>query len=225
MATVEIECGGILFDLDGTLIDSGEAVHEAWTKFANEIGRDPDEILARCHGVRTTEVIEGLGLNAPARETAVEVESYIVNADSKPIPGAVALLNSLPTSAWAVVTSSLTETAWSRFELTDLPAPEHIVSADDVALGKPDPSGYLMGASLLGVPPANCLIFEDAVAGIGAANAAGIRSVALTTTSTAPELEGANFIVPDLTHVRLLKAVESTEHGWSLTLEVGLDSE
>lgn len=220
MAITELRCAGILFDLDGTLIDSGDAVVRAWTAFAQETGRDPQEILAMCHGVRTVEVIARLGVDMAIREAALKVEAGIIDAGSAPIPGAIDLLESLPPDAWAVVTSSLTETAWSRFETTPLPAPRFIVSADDVEHGKPDPAGYLLGARRLGLPNDLCLVVEDAPAGVAAAVSAGMRSVAVETTSSVATLTAADHVVRDLRGVTLADANQATDGTWELRLLV-----
>ena len=218
MATVE--CSGILFDLDGTLIDSGTAVQDAWTEFGHSVGRDPAKILEMCPGKRTTEVIELLNLDMPTRETAERVEGLIIYAGSKPVPGAVEFLKSLPQDCWAVVTSSMARTAWSRFELTELPEPQAIVSADDVATGKPDPACYLLGAEELSVEPAQCLVFEDAVAGIAAGRNAGMQVAALETTEVPSALTNATFVVPDFRAVRLAGAVQSATGTWTLSIEL-----
>lgn len=198
-----ITTGAILFDLDGTLIDSGDAVADAWTRFAHRIGAPPELILGMCHGVRTTEVIDSLDLVAPVMETALMVESWIVEAGSRPTPGALALMGQLADTGWGVVTSSLRPTATSRFEGTGLAWPPVMVTADDVARGKPDPSGYLQGAELLSMDPRDCLVVEDAPAGIQAGKAAGMRVLAVETTHSSDDLQAADFVVPDLSHVRL----------------------
>lgn len=215
-----ITCAGILFDLDGTLIDSGDAVIEGWTQFARSIGRDPQEILQDCHGVRTVEVIRRLGLDIPTRDAALQVEQFIIDAGSTPIPGAVSLLRSLPPDSWGVVTSSLPETAWSRFERTQLPSPAFIVSADDVDVGKPDPTGYLKGSELLGVKAPDCVVVEDAVAGILAGTAAGMSVIGLETTNPASELDVADFLIPDLTHLTLASATQESTGSWTLELSL-----
>lgn len=201
--TATLSCQGILCDLDGTLIDSGDAVLHAWTAFATRHGLDPAEILAKCHGVRTVELIEELDLPVDTRLAAAEVESYIINAGSTPIPGAVEFIRALPPDRWGVVTSSLAATAASRFTGTGLAEPGFIVSAEDVPIGKPDPSCYLRGAQLLGLSPAECVVVEDAPAGISAGISAGMQVIAVQTTGTPEALSGATARVPDLTHIRV----------------------
>lgn len=195
---ITVSCTALLVDLDGTLVDSGDSVARAWTRFAHEVGRSPDEILAMCHGVRTTEVIEALDLDEPVMPAALRVESWITDDGSTPTPGAVDFIDAVPAGSWAVVTSSLRPTAMSRFDTTDLPSPRFAITAEDVTAGKPDPACYLMAAARLGVPPGDCVVLEDAPAGIAAAQAAGMTVIAVTTTHPAGELAGADHIVADL---------------------------
>ena len=121
----------------------------------------------------------------------------------QPTAGAADFLTSLPAHRWAVVASSLRPTAMSRFEGTELPAPEVAITAEDVEKGKPDPSCYLAGAAALGVEPQDCVVIEDAPAGVAAGKAAGMRVVAVTTTHPAAELAAADLIVNSLTLLRV----------------------
>ena len=215
-----LKCAAVLCDLDGTLIDSGHAVDAAWTRFAVEIGRDPAEILAMCHGVRTIEVMEQLNLGTPAEQTALEVESWLIDAGSVPIPGAVDFLRSLPEEAWAVVTSSMAPTAASRFEFTELTKPRYIVSATDVERGKPDPAGFLLGAQLLNVSASDCVVFEDAAPGVDAGKAAGATTIGLLTTNPYDVMAHSDYVIAEMSGVRVADAVRTGETGWELTLEL-----
>ena len=202
-AGVLIHCDAVLCDLDGTLVDSEKAVVEAWTRFAVEIDEPPERILQMCHGVRTTEVIESLELDLPVMQTALRIESWIVDAGSTPTPGAVAFLAELPVERWAVVTSSLRPTAMSRFEQTELPTPRLMVTAEDVPDGKPHPGGYLHAAEVLGVDPRQCVVIEDAPAGVEAGLAAGMTVLAVMTTHDARQLRTAHHRVADLRAVEV----------------------
>ena len=193
----------MLCDLDGTLVDSGDSVTRAWTRYADEIGRSPAEILRMCHGVRTTEVIEALDLGQPVMPAALRVESWITDDGAHPTPGAVEFLTALPSDRWAVVTSSLRPTALSRFTDSPLPEPLVAITAEDVEVGKPDPTCYRAGAAALGVAAVDCVVVEDAPAGVAAGKAAGMRVLAVTTTHDAQELSAADVIVASLDHVRV----------------------
>ena len=119
------------------------------------------------------------------------------------MPGAASLLTHLPGLAWAIVTSCSDALARARLEACGLPIPRVLIAAERIANGKPAPDGYLAGARALGIPPADCIVFEDAPPGITAGIGAGARVVALTTTFPQEQLTEATRIVRDLTEVRI----------------------
>src|SRR5207245_10325846 len=118
-----------------------------------------------------------------------------------PWPGAMALPRALPLERWAIVTSCTRQLAGVRIAVAGLPQPKHLVTATDVRRGKPDPEPYLRGAQFLGVPASDCLVIEDAPAGIRAGKAAGARVLALRTTASdsEPLQAGADWITDDRT--------------------------
>lgn len=118
------------------------------------------------------------------------------------LPGTREFLDSLPADRWAVVTSATRRLAEARLTAVGV-TPKCLVSADDVTRGKPDPEPYLLAARQLGADPADCVVFEDAPAGLRAARAAGMRTVALATTHRAEELD-ADLVVDDLAALRAL---------------------
>jgi sugar-phosphatase len=93
------------------------------------------------------------------------------------LPGSLALLSSLPAGSWTICTSAGRELGLARVRAAGLPVPLEFVCGDDVELGKPAPDPYLLGASRLGLLPSQCLVFEDAVAGVNSARAAGVGVV------------------------------------------------
>jgi len=119
------------------------------------------------------------------------------------LPGSADLLASLPADRWAIVTSGVRPLAEARIRAAGLPVPKVLVTADDVARGKPDPEPFLLAATMLGAPPARCVVLEDAPAGLAAAHAAGMRSVGVTTTYPAEELD-ADLIIQDLSALRVI---------------------
>ena len=125
------------------------------------------------------------------------------NADVVEIPGARAIVSALPADRWAIVTSGLHPVATARLAAAGVPLARVMVTAESISRGKPDPEAYLKGAAELGVAPADCLVVEDAPAGAAAARAAGMRLLGLAPTHTAEELEPADLIVPDLTHIEV----------------------
>jgi mannitol-1-/sugar-/sorbitol-6-phosphatase len=197
-------CAGILFDLDGVLVDSTRSVARLWTQWAVEHNVPPEKAVCLAHGRRTLETIHLLAphLDAEAETLRIEASEIKNNYGLERVKGALELLVSLPRERWAVVTSGPRNLATRRLAASGLPAPAVFITADEVSQGKPHPEPYLKGAELLGFPPRECLVFEDAPAGIEAARAAGMITVALSTTYPAAELAYAEAVVKDLSQVR-----------------------
>jgi mannitol-1-/sugar-/sorbitol-6-phosphatase len=196
-----IRCRGVLFDLDGVLVDSTPAVARVWAGWARAHGFEPDEVVKKAHGRPSITTIRELLPNADHAAENREVERHEI-ADIEgvvPLPGAMELLQALPLDRWAIVTSCTRALAAVRISAAGLPKPKLLVTSTDVLHGKPDPEPYLKGAQILGVPAADCLVVEDAPAGIHAGKAAGARVLALRTTASNAELQqaGADWIVDD----------------------------
>lgn len=192
----------VLFDLDGTLVNSVPAVERSWRTWAAEEGLSEAEAFAVPHGTPARTVVARLV--APDRvEPAVARITELELADDDGIvllPGARQALDVLGPRC-AIVTSSTDALAAQRFRASGLVPPEAVVTADGVTHGKPDPEPYLLGASLLGADPARCLVIEDAPAGLTAGRAAGCATLAVLGTHERDELD-ADLVVPDLSHVR-----------------------
>jgi sugar-phosphatase len=205
---VEILCRGLLFDLDGVLIDSTPAVARVWTKWAIAHGFDPEETVRRAHGRPSIATIRDLLPDADhAAENEVVLRGEIEDTEGViPLPGARELLDSVPGACWVLVTSCSRPLAEVRLRTADLPIPDKMVTSDDVVRGKPDPEPYLKGAELLGVPASGCLVFEDAPAGVRSGKAAGARVMALRSTSTDAELglAGADWILSGYDRLQLV---------------------
>jgi sugar-phosphatase len=208
-----IRCRGVLFDLDGVLVDSTPAVARVWAGWAHEHGFDPDEVVKKAHGRPSITTIRELLPHADHAAEDREVERReIADTDGViPLPGAMELLQALPLERWTIVTSCTRALAAVRIGAAGLPKPRHLVTSTDVQHGKPDPEPYLKGAQFLGVPASACIVIEDAPAGIRAGKAAGARVLALRTTARDAELQqaGANWIVDDCSELFL----ESTAAG------------
>jgi sugar-phosphatase len=201
--TLQLECKGLLFDLDGVLVDSRDVVERTWRRWAARQQIDPEPLLRVAHGRRASdtlkEVYPGVAITeAVAWLDAAELDDV---EGITAIPGAHRFLTTLPESAWAIVTSCSRALALRRLGAANLPVPRLLVTSDDVARGKPAPDGYRLGATKLGVEPSSCLVFEDAPAGIAAGRAAGCRVVGITTTHVAAQLHDTAGIVADLTQV------------------------
>jgi sugar-phosphatase len=197
-----IECDGILFDLDGVLIDSTDCIRRHWSEWAQKHQLDVDEIMQVAHGRPT---IETMRLIAPHLDTEKEAEQFTAGevADTSgvyPIAGAAKLLNVLPEESWAIVTSGGSELARARLMRAGLPIPKVLVTADDVTQGKPAPEPYLVGAEQLGVEPKRCVVIEDSSAGIEAGIHAGMRVIGIKSTHTGEELllSGADILADQL---------------------------
>jgi sugar-phosphatase len=187
-STKRFECRAVLFDLDGVLVDSTGYIEEQWRRWAVSKGLSPTPFLRVCHGRRALETIE---LAAPELDAEAEIAAFVpeeANPRLKSIDGAAELLAILPPASWAVATSGTRATARARLRDATLPTPRVLVCAEDVEHGKPSPDVYLVAAARLGVPPCDCVVVEDAPAGIQAAHAAGMRVIALTTTHQASAL-------------------------------------
>ena len=210
---VEISCDGLLFDLDGVLIDSTPAVARVWTKWAIAHGFDPEETVRRAHGRPSIATIRDLLPDCNyEEENEVVLRGEIEDTEGVvPLPGACELLQAIPLERWALVTSCARPLAEVRLKAAGLPIPHKMITCEDVRTGKPDPEPYLKGAALLGVPAAKCVVFEDAPAGIRAGKSAGALVVALRTTSPDTELEhaGADWILTGYQDL----AVTTVNHG------------
>lgn len=194
----------VLFDIDGTLIDSTPVVERAAHLWAAEYGLDATEFLHEAHGRRTGDRVAEL-LPADQVEAATERLNFLEGADTEGItalPGVLELLADLDGLPWALVTSMDRFLLGVRVPAARLPLPGVVITAEDVRDGKPDPAGYLLAAERLGVDPAACVVIEDAPAGVRAGRAAGATVIAVTTTHDAARLQEADVILPDLTRVR-----------------------
>jgi len=191
----------VIFDMDGTLIDSIPVVIRSWLRWAEEHGLDP-EGLRGFHGVPAAAIVAEL-LPAHKHESALGRINDLELADTEGItvlPGAAEALAALAPGLCAIATSCSTPLAAVRIEATGLQVPRVLVTADDVERGKPHPDPFLLAAERLGVDAAQCLVVEDAPGGLAAAHAAGCATLAVTTTTPAHELV-ADAVVANLGEV------------------------
>ena len=204
---MKTQCRGVLFDLDGVLVDSTPAVARVWTLWANKHGFVPEEVVRQAHGRPSITTIRELLAQADHEAENREVErGEIEDVDGvTPLPGALELLQTLPQDRWAIATSCTRRLAEVRIRAAGLPMPKHLVTSNDVRRGKPDPEPYIKAAKTLGLAPADCIVIEDAPAGVRAGKAAGARVLALRTTAPDAELtqSGANWIANDLASLQV----------------------
>jgi len=202
---------GLLFDMDGTIIDSTAAIVKHWTSIGKELGVNPEVILGTSHGRRSIDVLQEYDPSKATMEYVGHIEGLIPHtygADAVEIPGSRALLEDLEKvgAPWAIVTSGTRPLITGWIKVMELAHPKNLVVAEDVKNGKPDPEGYRLGYKKLGLhDDATALVFEDAPAGVRAGKAAGFKVVALATTHTVEKLKeaGADWIVRDLRSVTL----------------------
>jgi mannitol-1-/sugar-/sorbitol-6-phosphatase len=197
-------CSAILFDLDGVLLDSTRVVEQQYTFWAQEHGLNPAEVMKAAHGVRTMEVVRRVAPHLDAEAETLKIEQREAAAEGiVPVPGAIALVDSIPRGLWGVVTSGTRFLATTRMRKFGIPIPDVLVTADDVKNGKPDGEPYRRGAEWLGFEPSTCLVVEDAPAGIRAGHAAGMKVISLPTTCAREELQEADVVVSGLHQIHV----------------------
>ncbi len=216
---IEIQCSALLFDLDGVLIDSTPAVARVWTRWALEHGFNPEETVARAHGRPSLTTVREYLPNADHEVENREVERReIEDLDGViPLPGALELLASLPVERWTIVTSCTRALAEVRIKAAGLPLPKKIVTSNDITQGKPHPEPFLKGAAILGFPAAECVVLEDAPAGVRAGKASGARVIAFRTTVNEEELREAkaDWILGSCADIRQLDSSRGLTLGLS----------
>jgi len=186
-------------------MDSTRSVDRQWRIWAHEQGIDEEKVIAIAHGVRAIEVIRAVAphLDAEAELRRLEAREANDKIDVAVMTGAAELVRTIPDGRWGVVTSGTRPLASARLRLGGLPVPEVLVTAEDVANGKPHPEPYLRAAKLLGVKAEECLVIEDAPAGIRSARAGGMKVVALASTYPASKLGEADAVALKLNRIHI----------------------
>ncbi|WES66920.1 sugar phosphatase [Superficieibacter sp. HKU1] len=210
-------CKGFLFDLDGTLVDSLPVVERSWCQWADRFGISHDEILNYIHGKQAITSLRHFLAGRPEEEILAEFTllERIEATDTNGIvalPGALELLKTLEQHhiPWAIVTSGSVPVAHARHKAAGLPMPEVFVTAERVKRGKPEPDAYLLGAELLGLAPQECMVVEDAAAGVLSGLAAGCRVMAVNVPQDMPRLNEVDFNLNTLANVVVQKQPDST---------------
>jgi mannitol-1-/sugar-/sorbitol-6-phosphatase len=208
----ELRCSALLFDMDGVLIDSTPAVARVWHAWAVEHGFNPAEVVARAHGRPSLTTVREYLPNADHEAENREVERReIEDIDGVvPLPGALELLASLPADRWTIVTSCTRRLAEVRIKAAGLPLPNKLITSNDIVHGKPHPDPYLKGAAVLGFPIADCVVVEDAPAGIRSGKAADAKVIAFRTTAPDSILckSGADWILNNCADMELLSGAD-----------------
>jgi len=213
---VKVETKGLLFDMDGVLISSIGSVVRCWRIWAQQYDIPGWESYEIPHGTRAIDIIRQLRPDldeAAVHEGLRAIEDLEIGdtEDLKVLPGVRDLLASLPPERWSIVTSATRRLLLGRLKAAGLPLPARIIAGDDVVHGKPHPEPYMTGAKLLGFAPAECIVVEDAPAGVGAGIAAGCRVLGVLGTHEAAQLTACTWIVPSLTGVVARPAADGLE--------------
>jgi sugar-phosphatase len=202
------------------LIDSTPAVERVWTRWALEHGFEPKGVVARAHGRPSITTLRELlpGGDHEAENHKVEQAEIDDLQGVVPLPGVPQFLSSLPADRWTIVTSCTRPLAEVRIRAAGIPMPARIVTSNDITRGKPDPEPYLKGAATLGFRPEECVVVEDAPAGVRAGKAARMRVIGLRTTVAESELKaaGADWLLDGLSQLQFA-GIERGE----LQLELG----
>jgi sugar-phosphatase len=200
----------VLFDMDGTLVDSRIACENLVRTWAARHGLDAEVISAAAQGRTNRDIVREFTPHMPADEEAawLNEEELRYREGNAAVRGALEIVSALPVGSWALVTSASRRVAEMRLDCAGLPTPAVLISSDDVRLGKPDPEGYLVAAVRLGVAPERCLVIEDTPAGLEAARRAGMDVLGITTTFPAAELS-ATACIADFTCLQIRKIEES----------------
>jgi len=205
---IQIRCAALLFDLDGVLVDSTPAVARVWGRWAIEHGFNPQEVVARAHGRPSLATVRDFLPYADHEIENREVERREIEdlQGVVPLPGALELLAGLPETRWTIVTSCTRRLAEVRLRAAGLPVPKTMITSNDITHGKPHPEPYLKGASVLGFPDCECVVVEDAPAGVRAGKAASSKVLAVRTTAEDSVLReaGADWIVNNCADIHLL---------------------
>jgi len=218
---IVIRCNAVLFDLDGVLVDSTPAVARVWSRWAVEHGLDPETVVRQAHGRPSRSTIRELLPHADIDRSVLDKEDREVERREIEdldgvvlLPGARKLLNSLPPDRWTIATSCTRPLAEVRLRAAGLPIPETIITSSDVKMGKPDPEPYLKAAAKLGFAASDCIVVEDAPAGVRAGKAAGARVIALLTTMARRDFEeaGPDWIVKNCADVKASRDEERGLH-------------
>jgi len=195
-----------LFDMDGILISSIGSVERSWTKWAEMRGVDPEYALSVIHGRRAIESLRAIRPDLDAEKELDILEDLEVEdtEDIVVLPGVCDLLKALPHHRWTVVTSATGRLAKVRLQAAGLPVPDEFVHGDLVTEGKPHPAPFLAGAKLLGLDARECVVFEDSESGVAAGKAARCTVIATTFSHKAQELSAADYLLKDLTGMRVV---------------------
>jgi sugar-phosphatase len=213
-STYQYDCDAILFDLDGVLVDAKNCVEHLWRIWADKRQINVDKVLHYTRGRQAVETIHLVAPHLDAEHEAAElwaIEAHETTGLAK-IPGALELLQSIPSGAWGIATSEIRAIASAHLTFAGLPAPDVLISAEDVVVGKPDPEPYQFAAMMLGVKPTRCVVIEGSPAGIKSGRAAGMHVVGvLSNAFAADELREAHVVVRKLGDIEVRQSPATSQ--------------
>lgn len=197
----------VLFDLDGTLVDSYADAQDCWGEWADSMGLGNTFDLSKFYGQKRSEIIRSLLPHLPEREIEANTEAVRMAERSHvakvvALPGVPEVLADLPSHRWGIVTSNDTEVTLARLRSAGLPVPDIIVSSDDVSQPKPHPEGFLLGAEKLGCRPSLAVAIDDSPIGITAAKNAGMTAIAVRFRHRDSELAEAHAVADNVGSIR-----------------------
>lgn len=198
-----VDCKAILFDLDGTLVNSYIDAEICWTSWARSVGAIDRFDFSRIFGGRRSEIVLSVLPELSPAEVAVQAERVKLaerdqTTNVTPMPGAKELLDALRPNEWAIVTSNDREVALARIHAANLPTPDVLVSSDETKRGKPDPEGLLRAAAILDVDASSALAIDDSPVGIDAACRAKMSSIGVCYIHNETALKSATFVVTNV---------------------------
>jgi sugar-phosphatase len=202
---ITLNCQAILFDLDGTLVDSAFRVQRLWLEWGKRKGIDLQSIMEVMHGRRAGETIQIVAPHLSVNDELeiLENEEITDMAGVRPYASAKDLLSQLSCTQWAIVTSGSRRVASARIKYVRLPVPDVFITAEDVSAGKPAPDAYLLAANRLLVKPSDCVVVEDAPAGVQAGRSAGMKVIAIASSISKEALSHADIVIQQLADIRL----------------------
>lgn len=211
--TQSILARAVLLDMDGTLVDSTAVVERLWLAWAEPHGLDPQRVLEVVHGRQGH---QSMAILLPERDHAVNLveNQEMLDRESGDVEGVVAiggaqrLLEALERHPHAIVTSANVALMTARMDAAGLTVPELAVTAESVTASKPHPEGFLKAASLLGIAPSDCVVFEDSPAGIQAGLAAGMTVIGVGRLAAAND---PTYAVDDLTAITIIERPDGFE--------------
>ena len=198
--------GAVIFDLDGTLVDSSAVVERQWSIWARSHRIEPRLVMEVVHGRPSIQTMRMFRPETTLDESRAFDAIEAADLEGlKPVAGAREAMESCDRQQipWAIVTSGTNTMARNRLRECGFEVPPVFVTVEQTPRGKPAPDPFLRAAMLLKVDPSQCTVFEDAPPGIHAGKAANMRVIALQTTHAADHLSGADAVVRDLSEVEI----------------------